>query len=137
MNGQPFRKREVALSRNYVVSQLDDSFSVGLVTDFRTAEHNLDVGSQPFEIGDEFCRRFDIPDVNAEADDLRILSKNLRQDVGRVFAHPEFEHRRLRAKVAHIRQQVTQPECRVPVPSVERGKDNIRHWSTGAVLLVG
>ena len=56
-------------------------WALGLVADFRPAQDDRDVRPQAFEGRDDFSRRRDVPDVDAEPDDLRVPRQQRLHDV--------------------------------------------------------
>ncbi len=101
------------------------SWTTGLrfrfVTDLRSAENDLDVRSEPFDGGDNFRGRRDVPDVNAEADDFRLVRQQHLRDVERALVDVEFHQRRAGPQLAKIGEQVAQAKRGMNIFRVERG----------------
>src|ERR1019366_596194 len=85
-----FGECQVGFAANDVVGQLHDGLGLGLVADFRPAQDDGDVGSQAFEGRDDLGRGRDVPDVNAEPDDLRIPRQQRLYDVHRALVDIEL-----------------------------------------------
>ena len=69
----------------------------------------------------------DVPDVNAEADDPRLMREQLLSDFERALVDVELRDRRALAQLPEIGQQVAQAEGGVDVFGVERREDDVRH----------
>ncbi len=112
---------QVRFAGDDMVGQLDDVLLLGLVTDFRAAEDDFDVGPDAFDGGDDFGGRLDVPDVNAEADDFGISREQDFRDVERALVDVEFGEAGARLQLAQIGQQIAQAERGVDIFRVERG----------------
>ena len=121
--------------------------ALGLVAHFRPAQNDGDVRPHAFEGRDDFGRGRDVPDVNAQPDDLRIPRQQRFRDVHRPLVDVELHDGSVRPQRAEVGQQVAQPERGVDVLRVERGQDDISHrdgqltsvrnarqWSSGRML---
>ena len=67
-----FWKTHIAPAGNYIVGQLNDFLLAVFVTDFRPTQHHPHIWRHPFEQRDHFGAFLDIPDVNAQTDNLRL-----------------------------------------------------------------
>ena len=104
-----------------MIGELDDGLFFGFMADLRAAEDDFDVGPDTFDGGDDFGGRFNVPDVNAEADDFRIPREQDFGDIERTLVDVEFGEAGARLQFAKIGQQITQAERGVDVFRVERG----------------
>ncbi len=89
------RERHIGFAADHKIGQSRNRLRISFVTDFRPADDDRDIRPHTFQIGDQPSHWLDIPDVDAQANDLRFVLKNRRQDVGGVLADAEFEHHRL------------------------------------------
>ena len=104
-----------------VVGEMDDGLVFGFVADLRAAEDDFDVRPDAFDGGDDFGGWFDVPDVDAEADDFGITRQQSFRDVERTLIDVELDEARARLQVAQIGQQIAQAKRGVDVFRVERG----------------
>ena len=75
-----------------------------------------------------------VPDVDAEADDLRVLREDGFEDVDGALVDVEFEDRRAVAEAAaEVGEQVAQAEGGVGVFGVEGGEDDVGHDGVGGL----
>jgi hypothetical protein len=70
---------------------------------------------------DDFGRLFNIPDVNAKADDFGMLRKEDFRYVERTLVDVEFGEAGARFQIAEIGQQIAEAERGVDELRVERG----------------
>ena len=98
---------------------------VDLMTDFGAAEDDGDVGVESFENGNEFSGLFDVPDVDAEADDFRFVGKDFLGDIERALVDIEFEETGARLEVAEVGEEVAEAEGTMGVPGVERSENDV------------
>ena len=84
-------------------------------------------GRKPFECGDQFGRGRDVPDINAEADDFRVLGQQRFRNFDRRLMDVEFEQRGARPEFGEIGQQIAQAERGMDIFRVERCQDNVGH----------
>ncbi len=110
-----FGKLQVGFAGDDVIGELDDGLTVGFVADFRAAEDDDELGANAFEGGNEFGGGGDVPDVNAEADDLRRFGEEGFGDFDGALVNVELEQFGARAEVAEIGEQVTQAESGVDI----------------------
>ena len=116
-----FGKLQIRFARDDVVGELDDGLIFSFITDFRAAEDDYDFRPQPFDGGDDFRGRRDVPDINAEADDFRLVRQNHFRDVERALVDVEFHERCAGSQVAEVGEQIAQAERGMDVFRVERG----------------
>ncbi len=74
-----------------MVGELDNGLSFRFVADFRAAENNFDFRTDALDGGDDFGGLFDVPDINAEADDFRFAREQHFGDVERTLVDVEFD----------------------------------------------
>ncbi len=123
------REGQVPFAGDNVVGQLHDWLRLGLETDLRSAQHNHEVGTQPFEGGDDFRCRRNAPDVNPKPNDFRTLCQECFDDVERALVEVKLDEGGVGLQWAEVSEQVTQPERGMQVPRVECSQDNIGHCS--------
>ena len=104
-----------------MVGELNDGLVFGFVADLRSAEDDFDVRPDAFDGGDDLGGGFDVPDVDAEADDFRIARQQDFRDVERTLIDVELGEAGARPERAEVGQQVAQAERGVDVFRVERG----------------
>ncbi len=104
-----------------MVGQLNDGLTLGFIADLRSAEDDFDVRPDAFDGSDDLGGGFDVPDIDAEADDFGIVRQQDFRDVERTLIDVELGEARARLQVAKIGQQVAQAERGVDVFRVERG----------------
>ena len=104
-----------------MVGELDNFLSFRFVTDLRPAEDDFDFRPEAFDGGDDFGGRLDVPDINAKADDFRIVRQQHFRDVERALVDVEFDEAGARLQFAEVGQQIAQPERGMDVFRVERG----------------
>jgi hypothetical protein len=76
-----------------VIRQADDFLRLRFVADFRPAQDHNEFRSHPLERSHHFCRGRDIPNVNAQTDDTRILRQQNFRDVHGSLVDVEFQQR--------------------------------------------
>ena len=116
-----FGEFQVGFAGDDVVGEADDFLALGFVADFGAAEDDDQIGAQTLEQGDDLRRRRHVPNVDAEADDARIVRKDGLDDFQRALVDVELGQRRPRLKVAQIRHEIAQPKRRMQIAGVERG----------------
>ena len=104
-----------------MVGQLDNWLVFSFVADLRSAEDDFDVRPDAFNGGDELGGGFDVPDVNAEADDFGISRQQNFRNVERTLIDIEFHEAGARLQPPEIGQQVAQAKRGVDVFRVKRG----------------
>ena len=104
-----------------MVGKLDDLLLLRFVADFRSAEDDFDFRPDAFDGGDDFGRLLDVPDINAEADDFRVLREEDFRDVERALVDVEFGETGARFQLAEVGQQITEAKRGVDELRVERG----------------
>jgi hypothetical protein len=88
------RKRQIGLAGDDVVGQPDDLLLVAFVADFRSADDDDQLRPQPFQIRDQLQRLGYVPDVHADADDLRLMAENRFDDVDGALVDVELKNPR-------------------------------------------
>ena len=130
-----FGEAEVAPAGNQVVGEADDFLILPFVADFRAAEDDFQCRTGRLELADNFGRLPDIPDVDAEADDLRgaarlaQFSQQRRDDflnrpLDGEFAQHADGAQVLTAMAGQVGKQVAQAKRSVDVFGVEGTKDD-------------
>ena len=121
------REGALALAADDVVDVGEPGLVVDLVADLRTADDDGQRGRQAAEELDDLPAELDVPDVDAEADDPRLVGEDGLDDVDRPELDRELEHRRLAPQRAHVGEEVAQAEGGVGVLRVECRQDDRRH----------
>ncbi len=128
---------QVRLAGDDVVGQLRDGLGLGFVADLRPAEDDREVRAEAFEGGDKLGCGRDVPDVNAEADDLRVPRQERFGDVDGSLVDIEFDNGGGVAQRAEVGEQVAQPEGGVDILRVERRQDDISHRAAQVSSVAG
>ena len=110
-----------------MVGQRDNPLPLGFITDFRAAEDDLDFRTDTFDGGNDLGRLRDIPDINPETDDLRVLCENFFRDFERTLVDIKLADLRTRLQFAEVGEKIAQPERGVDELRVERGEHDVRH----------
>ena len=118
-------KAEIGFAGDDVVRQIGDLLLIDFVANLRSADRDDDFGPETFQRGDHFCGFGDVPDVNAKADDLRVLRQQGFDHIERALVDVELDHAGARTQITHIGQQVTQAKRRVNVFRVQGGQDDV------------
>ena len=118
------RKSDVAPAGYQIVGQLHYRLFAEFIRHFRAAQHDNQLRCNPLQHGDDPGGFLDIPYIDAEADDARLLRQQLFDDVRRSGANHEFLHACRRLQVPHICQQVTQTQRSVRIAGIEGGQQN-------------
>src|SRR5690606_12921701 len=87
----------------------------------------LPIWPHAFQVGDKPRGLVDVPDVDADADDLRLLGEDRFQDVDGPLADVEFEELRMLAEFAEVGVEVAQPERGVREFGVESRENEVGH----------
>ena len=104
-----------------MVGELNDGLRLGFVADLRSAEDDFDFRPDAFDGGDDLGGGFDVPDVNAKADDFGIPREQDFRDVERALVDVELGEAGARLERAEVGQQIAQAERGVDELRVERG----------------
>ena len=104
-----------------MVGELDNFLVFRFVADLRPAEDDFDFRPDAFDGGDDFGGRFNVPDVNAEADDFRMEREQALRDVERALVDVEFGEAGARFQFAEIGQQIAKAKRGMDELCVERG----------------
>ena len=106
-----FGETHVPPARDDVISQAHDVLLIDLMADLGSPQHDLDAGALLLQQTHHLAGLGHVPDVDAEADDLRVawhgLSKRRQQRVHNVLRHArygELPQNGLRLQVTHVRQ---------------------------------
>jgi len=118
---------EIGFARNDVIGQADDFLCFGFVTNFGSAEDDGETGADAFEGGDDFGSGCDVPNVDADADDLRVLGEDGFDDFEWALLEIEFEDGGQGAEWTEVGEQIAQAKGGVDVARVESGQDDLRH----------
>ena len=121
-------KLEVGFAGHREIGEPHDLLLVVFVADFRPAEHDDQLRREPLEQPDEFRRRRDIPDVDAQAENARSPRKNRFGNVDRPLRDVELGDLGSRLQITEIGEQIAQPERTVGVAGIQRAQDNVGHW---------
>src|SRR5947208_3497718 len=127
-----FAEFEVAFSCDHIIGQLDDLLLLGLITDLRPAQNDLDLRLDPLEDGNDFSRLRDIPNVNAQSDDFRTQAEERLGNFNWPLVDVELAQHCVGTQTAHVGQQIAQAECGMNVFGIQRGEDDFRHSSSSA-----
>src|SRR5439155_6362220 len=120
----------VRLAGDYVIGERDDLLPARLEAHFRSANDDRQVGTDFFQNAHHLRCQRRVPNVNAEADNARLLREDALGDLDRALLEIELHYPRVAEQLAHVREQVAQTECGVDVLRVERGQDDFRHAAT-------
>src|ERR1700734_584979 len=102
-----------------MIGELDDLLRFGLIADFGAAEDDYYVRTDTLDSGDDVGGFGNVPDINAQADDLRILGEQDFRDVDRTLVDVEFYDARAGLERTEVREEIAQ---------AERGGDEFRAW---------
>ena len=127
-----FAEFEVRFSRDNIIHQLYDLLLFGLITDFWPAQNDLDLRSDPLQNGNNFSRLGDIPNINAEPNDLRRHRQERFGDFDGSLVDVEFAKRGAGTQRAHVGQQIPQAKGGMNVFGIQRGEDDFGHRSSPA-----
>jgi hypothetical protein len=131
-----FGEADVAPAGDQVVGEADDFLIFPFVADFRPAENDVQRRPGGFELANQFGGRRDVPDIDAEADDLRLaverfaeFGQDCRDDFRHRPGNGEFAQdgaltQAVPAVPVEVGQQVAQAERGVDVTGVEGAEDN-------------
>jgi hypothetical protein len=104
-------KRRVGFAGDDEVGVAHDLLLLDLITDLRPAEHDDHIRPHALQVRHDPRRLLGIPDVHANANDLRIVREDLLDDVAAPLADVEFEHGRPRPqRRRQVRHEIAQPE---------------------------
>ena len=92
--------------------------------DFGAAEDDFQVGKLLAEEGEEFGDAGGVPDVDAEAEDVRVAGGDGVGNFGGGLLEGEFEELGLGAEVAHVGEEIARAEGGVAVPRVDGGEED-------------
>ena len=106
---------------------MHNGLGVGFIADFRPTQDHSDDRSDTFEGRHDFSGGCDVPDVNAQPDDLRIPRQQRLRDVHRALVDIELYDGSGSPQRAEVGQQIAQPERGVDILRVERGQNDISH----------
>ena len=84
-------------------------------------------GSHPFQVGNQLRRFRGVPDIDADADDLRVVGKDALGDINGALLDVELQNLGARLQIAQIGHQVAETERAVRVLRVQRGQDDVGH----------
>ena len=115
-----FSKLQVRLTRDHVIRQCDDGLLLGLVADLGSAENDREVRAHALDGSDDFGGFGDVPDVNAEPQNLRLPREQCLGDVEWTLVDVELRDGRARFQLAEIGHEVAQAKGGVNVLRVER-----------------
>jgi hypothetical protein len=104
-----------------MVGKLDDCLIVRFAAHLRPAEDDFNFRPDVLDGGDDFRRQIDVPDVNAEADDFRIVREQNLRDVERTLVDVKFGEAGAGLQFAEIGQQIAKAKRGVDELRVERG----------------
>ena len=116
-----FRKFQISFTSDDMVGELNDGLVFGFVTDFRATQNDFNIRPKTFDGGDDFRRRGDIPNINAEADDFWLAGQQHFRDVERPLVDVKLDEGGTGPQITEISQQITQPERGMDVFRVEGG----------------
>ena len=120
-------KGQIRFPCDDIVSQVNDLLLFRFITDFWPPQNNEDLGSNAFQIRDQPRRFFDVPDVDAQSDDLRFVLQDLSEDVQSRLVDRKLKQPGLLLQFPHIGQQIAQSEGTMVVPGIQGRKNDRVH----------
>src|SRR2546423_1553404 len=124
---------DIGFARDDKIGVLGDFLLIGFIRNLRPAEDEGEVGAEASEIRSQAGGLFRVPDVNAQADDFRILSQERFEDVGGALVDVKFEEGGALGEGAEVGMKIAQTEGSVGILGVEGGEEDVGHDKTGAV----
>ena len=112
-----------------MVGEGDDGLVFGFVADLGSTEDDFEVRAEAFQCGNDFEGWIGIPDINAEADDFRVLGEKDFGDVERALIDIELDESGAGLERAEVGKEVAEAERGVDVFGVKGGEDDIGHWT--------
>ena len=99
-------KGQVGFAGDEVIHLFSKRLAIDLVTDFRTADHELDFRVNPFDQRDDFQGLGGIPDINPETNNPGSLSQELFDDIDGAFVNRELLENRPVTPLTQVRHQI-------------------------------
>ena len=104
-------KRDIPFPRNYVIREANDLLLLRLVAHLRPAKYDDHVRPHALQVRHHCQRLRRVPDVDADADDLRLRIENALDDIHRPLRNIKLQHPRAIAQLRRqVRHKVAQPE---------------------------
>lgn len=122
-----FCKCEVGLAGDDVVHDPGDLEIGGFVTDFGASGDEAESGTEAFQNARDLGQGRDVPDVDGEPDDPRVLFDDGGGDIQGMAAGLELENRALFTELREIGPEVANPERSVRVARIEGAEDDVGH----------
>ncbi len=119
------RKGKIGLAGNHVISQLANLLFIGFMANLRSTDHNHQTRLDTFQVRNQPGRDHDIPDINTEADDPRVISQDLLGDIAGPLVDLKLHQPGPGFERAKVRCQVAQAERRMCVTRVAGGEDDV------------
>src|SRR6185295_8710189 len=120
-------ERQISLASDHVVRAPHNLLLIDFKTHLGSAEDDRDVGSDALQSRNDLRSLRNIPDVNSEADDLRLLGDQHFNQIQRSLIDVEFDQTGAGLQFSEIRQQISEAKRGVRVSGVQRRQHNVRH----------
>jgi len=91
------------------------------------AQDHHDVRTNSLQLRHKLRCRIDIPDIDADTDDQRLLGQDGLDGIDWPLVDVEFQNGGARLERPEIGHEIAQPERRVCITRVERCQDDVRH----------
>ena len=104
------READVARTLDDIVGQPADLLSIRLVADFRPTDDDRQLRRKRLQAPNQLGRLDDVPDVDAEADDLRFIRQQPLRHLFRRPAGHQLHQPDAVLQVAGVGEQIAQPE---------------------------
>ncbi|MNY43738.1 hypothetical protein D3C86_1787170 [compost metagenome] len=116
----------VAPAGDHIVRQARNLLLVGLVRYLRSAQHHDNLRRHALQHAHHFVGLFDVPYIDAETDDARLVRQDALHDLRGLGADHELLDPGLLLQLPHVRKQVAQAQGSMGVARIE-GREQDGH----------
>ena len=109
----------VCFPSDHVIRELADRLELCFVAHFGSAEDHRHFRCDFLEDLNQFDTQLCVPNVHAQADDLRITRQESLSDIGHPLVDVELDDAGARLKIAEVRQQIAQAERSMDILRVQ------------------
>ena len=105
-----FAKCQIGFAGDDIIPQLANRLLIGFVAHLWAAQNHNEFRPHPLQLGHNLLGRHDVPDINPEPHNARILSEDRLDDIRRLLIDLKFQNLGRLAKGSEVCEQVPQSE---------------------------